>query len=87
MTIVFRPSAEKDLARLDGKTRKRVLVALDKMLADPRASDLKKIAGEEKLWRLRAGDYRIIMEIDSESGSINILVLWIAHRKEVYRKL
>jgi len=36
------------------------------------------------LWRYRVGDYRIICTIEDEK--IEILVLRIAHRKEVYKK-
>ncbi len=34
------------------------------------------------LWRYRVGDYRIICQIKDEE--ITILVLTVAHRKEIY---
>lgn len=36
-----------------------------------------------ELWRYRAGDYRIISEIQDEN--IVVLVLRLGHRREVYR--
>ena len=50
---------------------------------DPRPKDCKKIQGEENLWRIRIGDYRIIYEIDDEKRSVDINN--IRHRKEAYR--
>lgn len=42
-----------------------------------------KLAGEENLWRIRVGDYRIIYTIRDKQ--LLILVLRIAHRRDVYR--
>jgi len=36
------------------------------------------------LWRYRAGDYRILCEI--QDRKIHILVVQIGHRREVYKK-
>ena len=50
---------------------------------DPReyGKSLKGELGE--LWRYRVGDYRIICSIEDER--IEVLVLRIGHRKEVYK--
>jgi mRNA interferase RelE/StbE len=34
-------------------------------------------------WRIQAGDYRVIYEIDD--GSSTITILKIGHRREIYR--
>jgi mRNA interferase RelE/StbE len=42
------------------------------------------LQGEKRgLWRYRVGDYRLICDI--QDGKINILVLELGHRKDVYR--
>ena len=42
-----------------------------------------KLAGEEDLYRIRVGDYRIIYSIQDDQ--LLILVVKIGHRKDVYR--
>jgi mRNA-degrading endonuclease RelE of RelBE toxin-antitoxin system len=43
-------------------------------------------AGEQlkpsRFWKIRAGDYRMIYEIDRESN--RVIILFIGHRKNVY---
>jgi mRNA interferase RelE/StbE len=34
-------------------------------------------------WRYRVGDYRIICDL--QDGTLRVLVLEVAHRKDVYR--
>ena len=44
----------------------------------------KPLRGEKKgLWRYRAGDYRIICDIQDQNNTVHILAL--GHRKEIYR--
>jgi mRNA interferase RelE/StbE len=44
----------------------------------------KSLTGDKGgLWRYRVGDYRIICDINSDT--ITILVLAIAHRRDVYQ--
>lgn len=44
----------------------------------------KKLVNEE-FWRYRVGDYRILTTIDDDQ--ILILIVEVAHRREVYNKL
>ena len=46
---------------------------------------LKRLQGE-KLWRLRAGDYRIMI-VDVIISNNKIIVIRIGHRKNIYDKL
>jgi len=76
-------TAEKDLASLDIKTQKRLKSALDKLIANPQSVDLKKLKGKPERWRLRVGDWRIILMLQREKRII--YVLCIKHRREAYR--
>ena len=85
--IEFTPEADKALVRLGKEAEKRVLKFMREkvsLLEDPRSigESLKgsRFAG---LWRYRAGDYRILCEI--QDGKINILVVLVGHRREVYK--
>ncbi|MFZ2455564.1 MAG: type II toxin-antitoxin system RelE/ParE family toxin [Candidatus Altiarchaeia archaeon] len=78
--ILFTRSAEKDLKKLDKETQKRIISALERIRITPDRY-VRKIVGET-CYRLRVGDYRIIMDI--EQGKLVILVLKVGHRKNVY---
>ena len=84
--IEFLPSAEKELAKLGRAEAKRITQTLKNRIAvrdDPR--ELGSALGGELggLWRWRIGDYRVIARIEDER--ITILVVRVAHRREVYR--
>lgn len=81
--IQYKRSVVKDLRNLDKVEAKRVIDKLEKELkTDPDAGEqLKgKFAG---LLRLRVGDYRVIYARTKDG----VLVLLIAHRKDVCKKL
>lgn len=88
--IEFLPAAEKELAKLGRAEAKRILQTLKTRIApldDPRnlGSALRGQLGGQLggLWRWRIGDYRVVGRIDDER--ITILVVRVAHRREVYR--
>jgi mRNA interferase RelE/StbE len=65
----FTRSAEKDVRRLDQPIRTRVLEALDRLLAGDRTLDVRRLTGSEH-YRLRIGDWRVIFDYDSATGTI-----------------
>lgn len=83
MNLVFTNSAKKDLAALDKNTQKRIKEALGKVMVNPQAVDLKKLQGSPGKWRLRVGDWRIILEANPEQEILYILR--VRHRREAYR--
>lgn len=42
-----------------------------------------KLKGDDKLFRIRIGDYRIVYEIDDSAKLVR--VIRVRHRKDVYR--
>jgi mRNA interferase RelE/StbE len=75
--------AEKQLAKLDGAVRVRVAQKIDILAENPRPAGCKKLKGDDNLWRARTGDYRIVFSIHDDL--LLVLVIRIAHRREVYR--
>jgi mRNA interferase RelE/StbE len=75
--------AKKDLRNLDEATRGRILKALNSMQEHPDNADLKKLKGFSDIWRLRFGNYRVILEVDQEEGVA--YATRIKHRREAYR--
>ncbi|ACV63267.1 addiction module toxin, RelE/StbE family [Desulfofarcimen acetoxidans DSM 771] len=82
MKLVITKRAKKDLSKLDEKTNQRIIKALDKMVKCPSNADLKKLKGQEDFWRLRVGDYRVILKIVGEE--ITVYALRVKHRREAY---
>lgn len=50
---------------------------------DPRPPGCKKLKGNDRTWRIRSGNYRVLYQID-DSAKI-VTVIGIGHRKEIYR--
>ena len=86
--IEFVPAAAKELAKLGRTEAARIVATLEKRIAvldDPRTLG-SALSGElGGLWRWRIGDYRVVARIEDER--ITILVVRVAHRREVYRRL
>ena len=80
--ILFSRIAKRQLKKLEKKVQGRIIAVLERARVRPE-SFFQKIVGE-KAFRLRAGDYRIIADIENEK--LLILVLKVAHRKKVYKK-
>ena len=84
--IRFTPRAAKQVGKLDQSAAKRIRDFLEHKLAqleNPRQLG-KKLVNEE-FWRYRVGDYRILTNIDDDQ--ILILVVEVAHRREVHNNL
>jgi mRNA interferase RelE/StbE len=85
--IEFVPTAAKELKKLGKTEAARVIATLETRIAvldDPRRLGSALTGELGGLWRWRIGDYRVIARIEDER--ITILVLRVAHRRQVYRK-
>ncbi|MEY2343274.1 type II toxin-antitoxin system RelE/ParE family toxin [Acidithiobacillus sp. IBUN Pt1247-S3] len=85
--IEYAESVQKDVRKLDAPERKRIRDFIEVKVAnleEPRSLGKPLAGGISGLWRYRVGNYRIIASI--EDRDIRILVVKIAHRKEVYRQ-
>ena len=85
-TVRFTPKAAKQVRKLDSAAAKRIRDFLEQKLSqldNPRQLG-KKLVNEE-FWRYRVGDYRILTNIDDDQ--ILILIVEVAHRREVYNNL
>ena len=76
--------AERELAELPRRDQARVAEKINALARNPRPRGVKKLAGAESLYRLRVGEYRVVYEI--RDRVLLILVVRVAHRREVYRK-
>ena len=74
--------ARKDLDKLDKQIINRLAPEIDALSSDPRPAGCLKVKGEENLWRIRVGDWRIGYEIDDAAREITIIR--VGHRREFY---
>jgi mRNA interferase RelE/StbE len=78
--IIFSETAKKQLSKLEKDIQQRILAALEKIRIRPE-SFVKKLVGDPA-YRLRVGDYRVIIDIDK--GKLLILVIKVGHRRNIY---
>ncbi len=83
--IELKREPEKFIRKQSRKIQIQLISALRKLQKDPRPRQAKKLSGLDALYRIRVGDYRIVYTIREKK--LLILVLRIAHRKDVYKKL
>ena len=85
-TIEFVPAAAKELKKLGRSEAARIVTTLEGRIAsleNPRQLGSALSGDLGGLWRWRIGDYRVVARIEDER--ITILVVRVAHRREVYR--
>ena len=80
--IVFSNKAKKQLFKLEKNIQKRIISILERIRIRPE-SYITKLVGDPG-YKLRVGDYRIIMDIDN--NNLLILVIKVGHRKEIYNR-
>jgi mRNA interferase RelE/StbE len=81
--VFFKSSADRQLRKLPDALQRRIVGEVEALAHNPRPRGAVKLAGYENLWRVRVGDYRVVYEIHDDR--LVILVLRLAHRKDVYR--
>lgn len=65
-------------------TRKGLFLWPEAKLEDPRSRGKALTGNLAGVWRYRVGDYRILCDIND--GRLVILVVDVAHRREVYKR-
>jgi mRNA interferase RelE/StbE len=75
--------AARSLASLERREQQRVRAALDILSVNPRPPNCVALQGEDCVYRVRVGDYRIVYEV--LDTVLLIHVVRIGHRREVYR--
>lgn len=80
--VDFLPAAQRDLKRIQGPLRARLVATIDSLRADPRPPGCRKLQGQP-FWRIRVQDYRIIYQILDDQ--LLVTVIRVRHRRYVYR--
>jgi len=81
-SVEVKKKAQKELEALPTQATERIIGALRSLATNPRPEGCKKLKGQDMLWRIRVGNYRIIYSI--EDFVKVVAVLRITHRKDAY---
>jgi mRNA interferase RelE/StbE len=77
--IEFLPAALDQLRTLPKDARRLIGGKID-LLQDGMAGDVKKLKGFKRKYRLRAGDYRVLFELEGTT----IVIYDVGNRKDIY---
>jgi mRNA interferase RelE/StbE len=83
--VVFKPTALKDLKRLPKTLQRRIKEKLEFYLTQTEPLDYAvQLVGNKKTgeYRFRVGDYRIVFDKKENT----LVILFIEHRRDVYKK-
>jgi mRNA interferase RelE/StbE len=82
--IEFTAGARKGLAGLPRAAQERIAPRITALSDDPRPRGVDRIKGEDGLYRIRVGDYRVVYAIRDDR--LIVTVVRVGDRKDVYRK-
>lgn len=81
--LLIKRAAEQDLRALPQAIFQRVNAKILALRDDPRPAGVRKLSGSVQGWRIRAGSYRIVYQIDDDAQTVTIVR--VKHRREIYR--
>jgi mRNA interferase RelE/StbE len=81
--IEYLKSVKKDLKGIAHKNMAAIFDRIESLRLSPNPIGSIRLTGDRDLFRIRSGDYRILYEI--QPTRLVILVVRVAHRKNVYR--
>jgi len=81
--IIFTDTSRKQFRKLEKDVQERIVKALERIRIRPEVH-VKKLVGDPG-YRLRVGEYRVIIDIYKDR--LIILVIEIGHRKNIYKNL
>ena len=79
----IRKKAMKFTRKQDKKQQERIFKAIYVL---PTLGDIKKMIGEDNLYRLRVGDFRILFEMSAKSNTVTLIDVTNAdNRGQIYK--
>ncbi len=82
-SVIFKPSAAREFARLPSVIRARIAKKISALATEPIPHGAVKLVGQDCAYRIRIGDYRVVYDVLHDQ--VVVLMLRVAHRREVYR--
>lgn len=82
--VQITPAATRDLKKLPREFAVAVRRKIDGLITNPRPNGVQKLVGEDNLYRIRTGDYRILYTIEDQK--LIVVVVKVGNRRDVYRR-
>ena len=81
--VIWSPKSKKKLSKLDKETITSIIKKAEESKTNPKRylERLKKI----NAFKLRTGEYRLIINLDQNKNEMNILTL--GHRRNIYKEI
>jgi mRNA interferase RelE/StbE len=81
--VIWTPTSQKELAELEKELIRRIVDRVEQIKHSPyhfidHLTDI-------DAWRLRVGDYRVILDMDENEKAL--VILKVGHRKNIYKKI
>jgi mRNA interferase RelE/StbE len=70
--ITFAASAKRELIALSANAIERIRPKIRELANDPRPPACKKLRGARNLWRIRAGDYRVVYTVNDIAKAVDV---------------
>lgn len=81
--IAFARAARRELEALEARLVALIWARIQALAGEPRPPGCRKVQGEEDLWRIRVGNYRVLYEIQDATRIVDIVA--VRHRRDAYR--
>ena len=79
--LIFSDTFKKQFSKLENAIQQRIISALERIRIRPEYF-IKKIVGET-YYRLRVGDYRVILDLQRDK--MIIFIIEVGHRKNIHK--
>ncbi len=85
--VILSRSTIKSLKKIDARYINKIKIFLKQLENGPYVADfdIKKMVGEDYMYRCRIGIYRVVYIV--KNSEVTIVVLDIDHRKDIYRQM
>jgi mRNA interferase RelE/StbE len=84
-SIRLKPSVDKDVRHIPARELGRIFERIEALSENPLPKGVVKLSGAEGLYRIRAGNYRIVYELVALPREV--VIHYVRHRRDVYRNL
>jgi mRNA interferase RelE/StbE len=75
MKIYIRKSAIRDLKKIDGKNKEKIISGISELTKFPEVSGVKKLTNFEPSYRLWVGDYRILFDVSVNMIGSSVILM------------
>ncbi len=83
-TVTFRAAARREFDKLPQRVQDQIMPRIDALSENPRPSGVTKLSGEDNIYRVRSGIYRVAYSIQDDV--LVVLIVRVATRGEIYKK-